>query len=220
MSTPDPIAVESLHVAWCTLNATRVAIGIATVAAGLALWALIVAIQDARRNAKQLELALRSPKLEVLFYDEPHSAAQASTMILAGTNELVLPRTIAIRNLGNRTSHHIRVVLFVQRNAVRRESVSPHDDVDVCGTPCYRLTCDLGIDRLYPDQDSPPTLFVPMPQLELIPLDYFVVYWRAYDDFGVYPIESDGTVGYGELHVYSASRFPKNESAFSPRAPR
>ena len=156
MTTPDPIAEESLHVAWLSFGVTVWAIVIALIGAVLAGWALAVAIKDARRNATQLAIALRSPDLHVSFYDEPHSASQFG-MGRDGTKTPIIPRTLAVRNAGSRTSHHVRIELLIQRNAVLRESISPQDDAIVRGTRFYRVTSELPPEyRLY--HDAPPSL--------------------------------------------------------------
>src|ERR1019366_5893663 len=129
LHTSDPVAAESLHVAWLTFDAAFLAIVIAWIAALFALRALNVAVKDAKRNAEQLEIALRSPVLEVLFYDSPHSFAQFSKMVFADTAVPTLPRDLSIRNTGSRTSHHVRVEILIQRKAVLRTSISPQDDV-------------------------------------------------------------------------------------------
>jgi hypothetical protein len=54
-----------LHVAWNTLDITAWALAIAIVASILAGWALVVAINDANRNAKLFAKSMRKPKFEL-----------------------------------------------------------------------------------------------------------------------------------------------------------
>jgi hypothetical protein len=58
MNTPDPIAVEGLHVAWNTFDVTVIALVLGGIALIVAFIALAVAMADARNNSTQLRMLI------------------------------------------------------------------------------------------------------------------------------------------------------------------
>jgi len=214
LNSPDPVSIDSLHVAQATLGFTAAAFMIGIAALFLAGWALWTAVIDAKNNATQLAIALRRPELQVIFFDPPHDFDEAGTMTLDnGSKVPVLPRTLSIRNIGTRTSHNVRVELLVDRTAVVQETISPQDEASVFGKNCYRFTYDLNRDvRLY--TDAPPHLFNAYNH-RLKMIDDVVVYWRAFDDYGVYPVDNQGQATYGEIHVLSPRRMAERLASIS-----
>lgn len=111
VNTPDPNVTESIRVAWYTFDATIVAIVIAVAAAALAGWALVVAILDARNNAKQLMLLLREPDIGISF--EGGTNEYASTSV-----ETPLRLPLQITNSGNKNVLQYKVEFLLPWNSL------------------------------------------------------------------------------------------------------
>ena len=63
-NTPDPLALESLHVAWNTFDVTFAALVVVGLALFVAFIALGVTISDARTNSKQLKMLIEERALK------------------------------------------------------------------------------------------------------------------------------------------------------------
>lgn len=201
-AAPDPIAVAGLHVAWLTFDATCWAIGIAVAAALLAGWALTVAINDAKRNQQQLDLAKRQfdivaeqlmeqskePKLEMNFQAAgsvgPGYTVRYDPNVYKGI-PISASLPIAIRNVGDRDANHVRVQVLIAKGRCKEINGSEAVEV-ITGRPYVsafleyrgRLRKHGGAWRALPE----PTVEV------YITDDPIDVLLKAYDEFGnTYP---------------------------------
>lgn len=182
MNTPDPVAVQGLHIAWNTFDATIIAVGIAVVAAGLAGWALIVAINDANRNAQQFKDFMRRPNLEARHWADL-SLQQHGTWC----NAIV---AISVLNNGQRLTRHFLVELLVPLTVFERPPSTDHSEVRRIGRTDYMVYQAIVNKPFFPTNVATEVHrfnFGTKPDV-----GRFAVLWRIYDDYGIYPRDNWG----------------------------
>jgi len=177
----DPLELSTATAAWWTFYATVTGIGIATVAAGIALWDLL-------RNTAQFRDFTRRPDLQPTFWTEFRRSAagnEGQTNAIFGIN---------IANTGERLTRGFWFELLLPTRMYPSPTVGKSPDVRPVGNVPYMVYQGQHLHTVFPNGMK--VLLGNYAPIIRSDCGAFEALWRIYDDFGNYPKS-----GYGKLNI-------------------